>query len=180
MRSLSGFRAGSTRSLSVPEICVEHHNLVRASPSVTKTTEIRRGSAMPKLAEPSNTSATRQPGRNTMRCSSSDIGYRTPTGDAREGSRLSYVRAVPLQQSPCAPHAAGANVRQYFGPAPRADFGSIALASLRLTSGGFRREHAGPPERALARRRTRAPRASGGLRSRGPREPVRRCREPPP
>lgn len=88
MRSLDGFRARSTRSLIVPEICVEDHNLVRASPSVTKTTEIHRGSATPTLAEPSNTSATRQPGRNTMRCSS-DIGYRTPTGDAREGSRLS-------------------------------------------------------------------------------------------
>ena len=36
------------------------------------------------------------------------------------------------------------------------------------------------PEGALARRRTRAPRASGGPRSRGPRGPVRRCREPSP
>ena len=42
------------------------------------------------------------------------------------------------------------------------------------------REDARAPEGALARRRTRAPRASGGPRSRGPREPVRRCREPPP
>jgi hypothetical protein len=36
------------------------------------------------------------------------------------------------------------NVRQYFGPALRVDFGSVALASLRLTSGRLRREHAGP------------------------------------
>jgi hypothetical protein len=31
MRSLSGFRAGSTRSLIVPEICAEDHNLVRSA-----------------------------------------------------------------------------------------------------------------------------------------------------
>jgi hypothetical protein len=43
------------------------------------------------------------------------------------------------------------DVRQYFGPAPRVDFGSIALASLRLTSGGLRREHAGPDEGSRAR-----------------------------
>src|SRR6266516_6409545 len=36
------------------------------------------------------------------------------------------------------------NVRQYFGPALRVDFGSVALASLRLTRGRLRREHVGP------------------------------------
>jgi hypothetical protein len=46
-----------------------------------------------------------------------------------------------------APHDQSADVRQYSGPALRVDFGSIALASLGLTSGRFRREHAGPGER---------------------------------
>ena len=38
--------------------------------------------------------------------------------------------------------------------------------------------NAGALEGALARRRTRAPKASGGPQSRGPCEPVRRCPEP--
>src|SRR6266516_7857246 len=41
------------------------------------------------------------------------------------------------------------NVRQYFGPALRVDFGSVALASLRLTRGRLRREHVGPVERTF-------------------------------
>src|SRR5207248_6077802 len=42
------------------------------------------------------------------------------------------------------------------------------------------RKDAAPSEGALARRRTRAPKGSGGRQSRGPCEPVRRCLEPRP
>jgi hypothetical protein len=49
-------------------------------------------------------------------------------------------RAEPSVQAPrrARPRA---NVRRYFGPALHVDFGSVALASLRLTSGRLGREH---------------------------------------
>jgi hypothetical protein len=52
-----------------------------------------------------------------------------------------------VSRSRRAPHHARANARQYFGPALRLDFVSVALASLRLTRGPLSREHAGPRER---------------------------------
>jgi hypothetical protein len=58
----------------------------------------------------------------------------------------------PQRPSP-RPHDEPAYVRRYSRPALHVDFGFVALASLRLTSGGLRREHA------------RACQASGGSRA---------------
>jgi hypothetical protein len=57
------------------------------------------------------------------------------------------VDGVSTSADVYAARAAQANVRQYLGPALRVDLGSVALASLCLTGGRLRREHACPGER---------------------------------
>src|SRR6266508_3235640 len=47
-----------------------------------------------------------------------------------------------LKQAEPGNHNMRAHVRRYSRPALDVDFGFVALASLRLTSGGLRREHA--------------------------------------
>jgi hypothetical protein len=81
MRSLSGFRAGSTRSLTIREICADDHNLVRrpqvrshtrcAAPrtSVTKTTESRTPvPAQSAAAVPARAEHTSSGRRTSSRC----------------------------------------------------------------------------------------------------------------
>ena len=125
----------------------------------------RRVSSSRTTATPTASTTSPRPATTTASSPSASAAARRPTELPADHGRLELPSAStgPAPRSSTAP-----------GRSPR----SKRSDERGIPSGTF--PNTGAPEGALARRRTRAPRASGGRRSRGPCEPVRRCREPPP